>query len=357
MFPYYLVFFLLTLFYLLVCGISRLSLPQRKNLFSMIALVLLCCFVGLRDWNVGIDTMQYAYHFDIVSYTASHGMEMTEWGFFKFMFFIRYWMGWNFQTLLFLLGTLNIFSLIYNLRRYSTNIYLGIIIYLTLGLFTMNLSGMRQSFAIALCFLSVPLIEQRRLIPFLLLIGAAFTIHNSAVVFLPVYFLWGIRINRFQGLALLIVTLLAFVYRLYLNPIIEWLAPARYASIDLLSSFDINILVILVPLVLTIFSLCFLPLKDKHKFSKIDSYFYIFSCLYIGGLILSINNNQIGRLSYYFALGNMICFPAALTELFNRSRFIAIFVGLCATVLFFLYFFISTPGGTLKIDNYQLFFM
>lgn len=357
MWPYYLLFSLITLIYMLIYGGFRLSDQRKRNLFSFIVLVILSCFVGLRDWHVGVDTLQYAYHYDIVDYTVSYGMAKSEWGFFKFIFFIRYWLGWNFQSLLFLLGALNIFALVYNLRRYCSNMYVGLIIYLTLGLFTMNLSGMRQSFAMALCFLSIPFIEYRRIIPFLLLIAAAFTIHNSAIVFLPVYFLWNLRIGRFQGLILLIVTLLAFVYRLYLNPVIEWLAPVRFDAMDLLSNYDINILVILVPVVLTIFSLCFLPLEDKHKFSKINSYFYIFSCLYIWALILSINNNQIGRLSYYFALGNMICFPDALAELYKKNRFITIFVGLSAVSLFFLYFFISTPGGTLKIDNYQLFFM
>lgn len=357
MFPYYLLFFAITLIYLCLYTFPLLTEQQKDNYFFFILLVLLSCFVGLRDCHVGVDTLQYSYLYDIVSYTVSYGREISEWGFFRFLFISRYWLGLNFQGLLFILGALNIVALMFNLRRYCNNMYVGIIIYLALGLFAMNLSGMRQSFAMAICFLSILFIEKRKLILSFLLMFIAFTIHNSAIIFLPVYFLWGVKINRFQGFILLVCVLLAFVYRIYLNPVIEFLAPLRYANMDLLANYNINILVILVPICLTVFSLCLLPGGTNHKFSNINSFFYIFSCLYIWFLILSINNNQIGRLSYYFALGNMVTFPAALKNLYARSRFLAIFTGVCAVSLFFVYFFISTPGGVLQIDKYQLFFM
>ena len=357
MFPYYCLFFIITIFYFFDKGFQVLPTEHKRNFFSIFLFVLLSCFLGLRDWHVGVDTLQYAYRYNIVDYTASLGLQNSEFGFFKFMFFIRYCLGLDFQCFMLLCGIINIFALIYNLHRYSVNIYVGIVIYLTIGLFTMNLSGMRQSLALSICFLAIPLIENRKFIFYLILIGVAFTIHNSAIIFLPIYFLWGRRLTRFQGLVLLVIILLAFIYRLYLNPIIEFLAPIRYAKIDLFSNYNINILVILLPICLTIFSLIFLPIDLEKKFSKADSFFYAFSCFYVGMLILSINNNQIGRLCYYFSLGNMICFPKALKNLYKYNHVSAIVLEICSVLLLFLYFFISTPGGTLKIDNYHLFFM
>ena len=94
---------------------------------------------------------------------------------------------------------------------------------------------------------------------------------------------------------------------------------------------------------------------DDNKFNEVDSFFYINSCIYIFMIILSLNHNQLGRLAYYFSLGNIITVANAVMAYKKRDGKRGLIMEIMIIVFSSLYFFVSTPGGTLQIDNYNFF--
>lgn len=79
--------------------------------------------------------------------------------------------------------------------KYSDDLLLAVLIYITLGTMTFQLTGFRQSFAMSICLLSVLCIEKRRFICFVILIALAATFHRTAIVFLPFYFVAKLKPN------------------------------------------------------------------------------------------------------------------------------------------------------------------
>ena len=132
--------------------------------------------------------------------------------------------------------------------------------------------------------------------------------------------------------------------------------PTKYTGIDLYAGYNINYLVLLVPILITFFCIIFLNYEKEHELNEKDSFFFICSCLYLIMMLLSLKNSLLGRLSYYFSVGNIILVASTLNYQMKKDDVTTKIVKTMILILSYAYFFISTPGGTLKIDNYKMFF-
>ena len=83
----------------------------------------------------------------------------------------------------------------YAIKHYSNIIWLGVILFL-LMCFTRSLFVLRQFLAMAITLFACKYVVERKPIPFLLLLTLAFTMHQTAIIFLPVYLLYGIKNNK-----------------------------------------------------------------------------------------------------------------------------------------------------------------
>ena len=330
------------------------AITARKKTYATEVFILLTLFIGLRATTVGCDVIQYANKYKNSANFIGSGFSDSEWGYKYLSYFFHDILKVDFQIFLFFLAIIFSFAVSRCVYKYSNNDLMSFVIYLTLGTFTISLSGLRQTLAISLVLLSIEQAEKRKLIKFLLLVFVASIIHNSAIIFLPIYFLWGLRITRVQSFIILGGTVAAFAYKNLLTPIINFLAPERYDKYDLSEGYEINLLVVIVPILMTLFAAVLSKADEDGKLDKKHSFFYILSCLNVFMLILSLNNNQLGRLSYYFSIGCAIIVPATL----KKQNINKVWVKITEMIIVFLcllYFFVSTPDGTLQIDNYKFF--
>lgn len=83
----------------------------------------------------------------------------------------------------------------YAIKNYSNIVWLGVILFL-LMCFTRSLFVLRQFLAMAITLFACKYVVERKPIPFLLLLTLAFTMHQTAIIFLPVYLLYGIKNNK-----------------------------------------------------------------------------------------------------------------------------------------------------------------
>ena len=80
----------------------------------------------------------------------------------------------------------------YSIRKYSPLIALSILLYI-MGPYVQSIYVLRQHIAMSILLFTYPFIINRQLYKFLIVVLLAFSIHQSAIVFLPVYFIYGIK--------------------------------------------------------------------------------------------------------------------------------------------------------------------
>ena len=84
---------------------------------------------------------------------------------------------------------------------YSEDALLSALGFMSLGLFGFYQTGFRQGMAISICLLALEMAEKGKLCAFILLVLAAISVHQTAVVFLPAYFIMKISVNQLLVIA------------------------------------------------------------------------------------------------------------------------------------------------------------
>lgn len=345
--------------------LSGFNVSKRRTLFSILVFCGLLLLYGLRDSSVGVDISQYKY-----IYENAGGLLPGFWNFkgdfgyyyFNFFFFSR---GVPWQIYLFLVYAIVSLAITLFLHKYSDNVYFSLFLFITIGFFTMSMSGLRQSLGVALCLFSYILADsankkRKRIykVFFLFLSLAfwfiAFTMHSSAFVFGVFYIIRYFKIKRTWVLAGIIIVLLSFLYGGYLLNAFQWVFPERYKDYSITDAYNVHPLLIAVYVVFILFT-CFAipPTEAKKYYSKTDSLMFVFALLNLLFLCLSIHNNQIGRLRFYFLMPATTMISNALCKLKVKERQLFYFV---ITVSSLVFFWIVSTGGTLQIDHYKFFF-
>ncbi len=356
---YYFIFILLIACYNIIKPDRCLANDKGKkdSRFVKLAGGLFIVLIGLRGTTVGSDTPQYAERYDNTLLRVARGFENPELGFDIIQFIFKQYLGIQYHGFLFIIAFFTIGTLFYMIYRYSKDELVSIFIFIMM-LMAMYMSGIRQCTAMSCCFIAYVMAEKKKIIPFVILVIIAFFIHNSAIVCLFVYFIWKFRITRLQAFLLLIASISVFVLRPFIVPIIEILAPVKYEKMDLNDEYAINYLVLLVAVIMAAFALYAMPVKDEsgiRKFSKVDSFFFILMCINLAFQIMSMSNNQLGRIGLYFILGYLIALPSALHNSERFSPSIVPIVRLIMITCFLAYFTIGAMGDVMEIDNYKFF--
>ena len=159
-------------------GVRRISLGA-----VMLALI---AFAGLRDSRVGTDTGTYVRMFRFSDSFSSVTENRTEIGY-NFLAWMARSFSNSYSALLLMIATIVVACYVPTIvkltRRYETGLYL----YITLGVYTFFFNGARQGIAAAICFAALPFLLQRRLIPYVLMVGVAALFHKTAWIALVLY--------------------------------------------------------------------------------------------------------------------------------------------------------------------------
>lgn len=358
MLPYVFLIYFIIAFSLFETSKFSIDVGKRtlnsRFVYAFIAIVGLTLFMGLRSISVGCDLIHYLHRYEISSSIIDYP---TEKAFNYFSYFFHDILHASFHSFLFATACVTGLSLFVVLFRYSEDISFSLLLYISIGTFTMALSGVRQTFAMSIAWIAIYFAEKRRPVFFIMLVLLASSFHNSAVIFFISYFLWGWQLSRKQSFLIVLATLSMFFLRSFFTPLIELIQPSKYEYIDLSIGYDINPLVLIVAILIMLFCYFFQEYNGNGKCSKTDSFFFIFSCLNVVFLFLSMSNNQVGRLAYYFNIGNCLLIPSVIKKQEKYNVFSARITKYVVIAFALAYFFISTPGGTLKIDNYNFFFL
>lgn len=356
-------YFLILLYWLLLFFLGKKGTTRVGLFWAILPMYLI---MALKSVSVGSDTISYynRYIGAVDMLTAANAI--TEPGYNLVSYFFHDILGVPFWVFNAAISAFFCYILALFLKHFSDNIFLSLFLYMTIGLFTASMSGLRQLSAISIC--TVPVIWARvcdkkgdekrnhKIWRFLAGIGCvllAFTFHNSAIAFLPVLFLLDMRLTKQQTIVIMIAAIATFIFRGILVGIMGNFLFNRYNKYDLEEGYAMNILALLVPIAIGLF--CVLvarPQKGERTYSKTISLMFIFLALQVAFSILSLSHNQIARMGYYFMNAYIILVPYALRKFSANSRPI---VTAAIILLCLVFFYMGTNEGTLRIDNYKFF--
>lgn len=221
------VIFLILLFGFLYSNGSRQkvdSSSNRKKYIWIISLILILQS-GLRNVAVGDDTFQYFQLFEGIKSTSwqsiyEYAFEYYEFdigkdpGYLAFQKAIQIVTG-EYQIFLIIIAILFFSALgnfIYKNTTRLDDAILAFLIYSVLFYSFFSITGIRQTIATAATLYGYELIKRRKLIPFMILILIASTIHKSVLIFVPFYFVSQIKNAKYLYGIILVLFPLFMIY-------------------------------------------------------------------------------------------------------------------------------------------------
>lgn len=261
-------------------------------------------------------------------------------------------------------GLFIVISFLIFIYRYSPNVYLSVLLFVTIGGYFTSHNITRQYIAIAICLYAIPYLISRKPIKYFFVTIMAMTFHTSAVVMIPIYFLAKVSIKRkVIVLYIVTITLITLIYDA-LFPYLHNLIYSDYYTEGSYGTTGANFLNIILPTLLLILLWYFYHIWKKNATKndalsfKPQEYILYNSLVHMGVLsfffsLVGVTNMLIlSRLSDYFMVCYLIIIPWALKFSVRKKRIIIYF---CIFILTLTYFLINNYLGRLTPTPYTPF--
>ena len=349
------------IWFIIIVAIYLFSLKRisiGKNVYMLgIYMLGIALFVGLGDMLGGYDRYIYAELFDNMADVINSGGSpfLSD----SFMFY-RSEFGYGAYCALLsqitanryifiLITTLIIYTLIFfSIKDYAENYPFAIMIFMGFFFF-FTFTYLRQVMGVIIAWFSVRYIIRREFIPFLIVIFVACSFHNSAIIFLPIYF---IPIKKFSvrtvavvmGICLLIgmSTVPSSLFEIYGEANENRINVVEYSeNIDFRYEYLLEALVCL-GMILYFYS----RIPKKTEQIVMLNIALAFCAL----LLIFIHSENGGRLAWYYMIGLI----ATFTTLDTRKRTVSYYNLSIILLSFILYFRIIYSWGIL-LTPYKTF--
>ena len=344
------------LFLIVVCCIVR-EKPQFSNSILKLLCFITFCILGFRSYSIGSDTSSYIEEY----ISGDYFIRSVDQGFSYF----NYWLhefGLSPRLYLMIVSLIIVLPVFAFISHYSQiNKSFTVLLYLTIGNFTFNLAGMRQSLAIAFILIGLVLFNriERTLPKYIIVILAiyfAYMFHYSAIVciiLIPLLWFSDYRFPKDKKLIkiLLIALPIIIMYSTkYVANVVNFFMISKYENYETVFG-DANVIsYIVIPYCIYLYTLFLYYRSNSSDWEK--NFCFYCSIVHMCLAACTLYMPMLGRFEYYFSMP-LICLIANLTmELPLSTRRLFVFAISIVCMAFFL---ISTPGGTLKIDNYSFF--
>jgi len=290
---------------------------QRKQYFAIIG-VLLLLFMGLRSKYLGsVDTQHYWNWMERAllsdSWNVYYRPDGIEMGFQLFVFCLSRILPHP-QWLLVITALFYIVSVFYFVAHNSKDIALSITIYITLGLMSFHLQGMRQSIAMCICLYAYEQAKRGNIVRFLLLVLLATTFHQTAIIFIPVYILCRMDFS-YKKMPLLCAA--AVIVLTSANKIVN-IANA-YFDMSYADPKDgggvVSVLIYVIILITTL--LYDTELKTGNAQTPL---LFILFCGFVSFLMRYFGTNLADRISFYFVFSQLVLLPNAANMVVPKQR-------------------------------------
>lgn len=333
---------------------KKQQVPYKPFIIFFVALAL---FVGLGDMLGGYDRYIYGDLFDNLADGLKVGISTS-----SSRLFIAYHSEFGYVGLNWLIGHITnnryIFIFCYTIcmyaiiiecfKKYAKNYYLASILFMAL-VFFFSFTYLRQMFAAAIIGLSIKYIIERKFLRFCVILLVAFSFHNSAIIFFPMYFIANKKNSKSK---ILIIMFICFIVG------ITGITSSFYNFYDELSireshdDYALQQSTRIAYILEAGLFLYYLILTHRDLTSaKKDIVLYNIALGFCAILLLFIRSENGGRLSWYFVYGLIF----SLTQLATTSYGRKIKMGLQLAIISFLLFFRILTSWGVFVYPYKTF--
>lgn len=324
----------------------------------VIFFISLAIFVGLGDMLGGYDRYIYGELFDNLADQLKAGTPIissdinlaysTEFGYIGFNWTIAHITS-NRYIFIFLYTICMYAIILHSFRKYAKNYPLASILFMAL-VFYFSFTYLRQMFAAAIIGLSIRYIIERKFLKYCAIILAAFSFHNSAIIFFPMYFIANRKYSKAHILLLISVCFVIGVsgitsglYNLFDD------ISSRGVHADYAVQEDARIAYILE----AGFFFFFLIKSYRHlPNTKQSIVLYNIALAFCAILLLFIRSENGGRLSWYFLYGLIFSLTQLSTTNYGKKIKMSLQLSIVSFILFLR---ILTSWGVL-LYPYKTFF-
>lgn len=321
--------------------------PRARLFMAILVFSVIIFFAGMRsfvaDTSVYMKTFKtYPLLSESSNFLSDDGLKDKGFAFLGIL--VKTFISDNYTVWFTIIAIISGLSIAITLYKYSCNFGVSAFLFMASCQFTWMFNGMRQFLVAAIVFLCTDLILNRKFILYAVIICILSTIHQSALILIPVYFIvtgepWNKRTILFIGLIILSIVFASTFTNIFDN-VVESTSYSEAMESLKQSDDGTNIIRILVESIPTILAFIYRKKISKNltpiiklsiNMSLMSTGTYIISKVLSSGVML-------GRLPIYFSMYNLILLPWLLKKIFNnREKDLIYFFMIICYMLFFYY--------------------
>lgn len=344
-------FYIVNLF--LLCGVLYL-LKGHKNKMLGVAFIWLTALSALRGNGIGADYFTYKMFFEAFSSMgwADALSHFTESGYGLLNKLVGFFTD-EYQWLLAVCSILSMIGVVRFIKEYSRYPIISIWLFITMGMYQMTFTVLRQAIAISLVLVAYIFAVNRKPLKFLFLILLASSFHYTALVFLIMYFFISKPVNKLHQLRNIALLVIIVACIPFIRMIVVYFASfTKYGIYSAGETGEGGRLLIVYCMIL----LYLYFIKRNDHASDIQGYKYLYFFCVITCLIqsLALAVELINRMTLYFSIPMFILLPNTIERFEQRSKGIAGGVLMILSLAYYIFSLAFFENQTTA--NYTFFF-
>ena len=206
---------LYTLFIVIYGSVINKSRPSECKRYLIISSAVLLFVSTFRAWSYcGFDTFRYVQMYvenmSVSYHDIIFSLERDKF-YHVFTKFLSHIFGGNPYLFLGFYALVFLGSASYLIYKESKNVFISMVIFITLGFFFFSMNGLRQCVAMSFILMSYFPLKERRFVKFAIYIFLGSLFHGACLIFLLAYFATAFKLN-WRMVAIYIVVLALFTY-------------------------------------------------------------------------------------------------------------------------------------------------
>ena len=327
---------------------TKQSFTSQKS-FSIFSFLFLFAISALRAKDYG-DLIYYERKYNSLPLTAYSELfdswqndELKDFGFYAFAKFFAD-LGVSAEIWMVIIGAIFCALFAYFIYKQSFDPFISVVILLTL-FYTFTFTGLRQTMAVSVIFLSYKFISEKKPIWFFVTVGIASLFHSSAMIFLPAYLIAKLKVGWKNVIAVAVSLGISLFAPGFFRSLVENLSWNE--SLQLYADSDATLTWSGYIIQLFIFIFCFvfrnyIDKTNEQAVGILDNFINLITvglCFQSFAVVIA----EMFRMSYYYSICSTIAIPVLLylqkDKKNNRILYFPVLISFIAYMLFIQAYF------------------
>lgn len=318
----------------------------------MIPFLVLFAIAALRGKTIGADNLNYIEYF--IRYTTWGVDKLIQQKEFGYAIFNKLCslLSKDFQVVLIMSSLFSLYGVFYLIKKNSKIYWLSIWLYITMYFYQNSFTRIRQAIAISFVLMAYHFAIKGNLVKFILLIGIAFSFHNTAIIALVIYPIIRIHFEKKHLFFYIPLITIMILLRKQIFELFWRIGKGRFDYYDDKSYFITGQGkgMFFVYILIFVFVICGIyMIKDRNGTMETKEKNFLVWCSAIAVVMQGMSSlfPLMNRLADYFIIPVFLLIPNIIYSKFNKKDCWAIIAGIIViTLLFFTYGLSNDHGYT-----------